>query len=181
MAKTTTKKPAAKKKVAKKPAAKKQAVKKPVAKKKAAPKKKAAAKKPAAKKVTKKAPPKKTVKKAVKKAAPKKKVMKLDAPIATPETPVVLEIQTAQVEQPKANASMKKKEHVVVKKHVVFVHRCQNCHHMPVSVNALFSLFIALIVALSTMVIVGAGGVDLQPILADATPQAPAINVVLNH
>jgi hypothetical protein len=151
MAKTTTKKA---------PAKKKPAVKK-------APAKKKVTKKPVVKKVVKKAP------------AKKKPVAKLSAPIATPETPVVLEIQTQQLERPVAPS--KKKEHVVVKKHVVFVHRCQNCHHMPVSVNALFSLFVALIVALSTMVVVGAGGVDLQPILADATPEAPAISVVLNH
>ena len=151
----------------------KKTTKKPAAKKKAP-----AKKKPAAKKVAKKTV-KKTVKKVAKKAAPKKKVVKSSAPLATPETPVVLEIETTRVEKPKAPA--KRKEHVVVKKHVVFVHRCQNCHHVPVSVNALFSLFVALIVALSTMVIVGAGGVDLQPILADATPQTSAVSVVLNH
>ena len=117
----------------KKVAAKKSVTKKP------APKKVVAKKKPAAKKVTKKTVTKKVTKKPVAKKTAKKKVAAKKAVKSVTKKPVVIEAPAE------------------VRKHVVFVHTCSSCNHVPLGVNALLGVCLFLLIALSTMVVSASG------------------------
>ena len=163
--KVAAKKPVAKKNVTKKVAAKKIATKKPTAKKvtkkvvKKTVAKKAVTKKPVAKKVVAKKP---AVKKVVaKKPVAKKKVVAkaVSAPVLKEEIKnVTLTIETeVKSEMAKEKGVVAIEKPVAVRKHVIFVHQCTKCHHVPWSIDALVSVFIVAILALSAMVLYQTG------------------------
>ncbi|HBK35101.1 MAG: hypothetical protein UU08_C0001G0025 [Candidatus Uhrbacteria bacterium GW2011_GWE2_40_58] len=96
-----------------------------------------------------------------KKSAVKKKT--------TPKKKGVVKSQPKKVEEKKPEVIEAPAE---VRKHVVFVHSCSGCSHIPLGVNTILGICLVLIIALSTMVL-SFSGVLPFPSLGSSSDAAP--------